>query len=151
MESFSTRALTFTQTVECTMVSLRHHNRAYRKPPVLVCISSSHVLVGIKAEADSLFNCLKPALRWIKANKKCSTRLWATIKWPFQKDYFSGLVIRMEGIKSTLGLIFVVAQFEALKLLMQESQSSPLAYSQTETEELKRDMSVTTTQYRQGF
>ncbi|KAH7141779.1 hypothetical protein EDB81DRAFT_884839 [Dactylonectria macrodidyma] len=81
MEPFSTRSLTFTQTVECAMVSLRQHNRAHQKSPVLIYITPSHVFVGIEAEANSLFNFLKPALQWIKANKKLSTRLWATIKW----------------------------------------------------------------------
>ncbi|KAH7141780.1 hypothetical protein EDB81DRAFT_884840 [Dactylonectria macrodidyma] len=47
----------------------------------------------------------------------------------------------MESIQSNLCLILAVAQFEVLKLLLQESQNSPLA-SQTETEELKRNMEL---------
>ena len=113
VERFANQVRTFSDTVEVAEQTLSRYCRDNPASPLVVFMDRRKVLANIDSEATTVRTHLR-AVRDQVIGMKSRSILWASIKWSWKKSSILELSPEMESVKTSLSLLMVTAQFEAM-------------------------------------
>lgn len=92
-------------------MALAKYFRENPKSPVVIHISSRHILEDINSEAETVQDHLLDVQAKAERLKSRSV-LWASIKWSWNKSLILELTPETESVKTSLNLLMVTTLFE---------------------------------------
>lgn len=111
IERFAHQVRSFSQAVNVAQMALAKYFRDNPQSPVVIHISSRHILADIDSEAETVQNHLLDVQAKAERLKSRSVLL-AIIKWSLNKSLILKLAPEMESVKTSLNLLMVTTLFE---------------------------------------
>lgn len=114
MEQFRIQVLTFSDTVGVAQASLRRYLKDCEGSPIIPYLLEKRVLEAIEQESCLVRGRLQDAKKKVVSMRSRSL-LWTGILWSIKKSSILALHPYMESVKTSLGLLIITVQFEAIQ------------------------------------